>query len=288
MNFVFIKEVADTTIDRKDIKFNINNIGNEEYILEIKISNKISSEILRYNNLNKENINKKESFVTKFFRKYHIKSFTKNLKKIIAVNSLSNSFAIFSNNINAEVRKYLKDILNEFNINEYLCENTMQSNLWKYIEEYKEKNGFSDCDIIPAVLIENTKNLNFDMLEDMNLKYKEMSIFVRGRLEKSFVNKINDINEEYGSCIEIVKKMPKDLKRFNVYIFVDKSKLEYIKYKFNKKACYIDFTNKENDRYNEKYLKLKEDVKNGKYYINKINEMYELYGKVTVSSVLVN
>lgn len=287
MNFVFIKEVADTTIDRKDIKFNINNIGNEEYILEIKISNKISSEILRYNNLNKENINKKESFVTKVFRRYYIKSFIKNLNKIITVNSLSNSFAIFSNNINVEVRKYLKDILNEFNINEYLCENTMQSNLWKYIEEYKEKNSFSDCDIIPAVLIENAKNLNFDMLEDMNLKYKEMSIFVRGRLEKSFINKINDINEEYGSCIEIIKKMPKDLKRFNVYIFVDKSKLEYIKYKFNKKACYIDFTNKENDRYNEKYLKLKKDVKNGKYYINKIKEMYELYGKVTVSSVLV-
>lgn len=287
MNFVFIKEVADTTIDRKDIKFNINNIGNEEYILEIKISNKISSEILRYNNLNKENINKKESFVTKFLRRYHMKSFTKNLKKIITLNSLSDSFAIFSNNINVEIRKYLKDILNEFNINEYVCENTMQSNLWKYIEEYKGKNDFSDCDIIPAILIENTEYLDFDMLEDINLKYKEISILVQGRLEKSFVNKINDINEEYGSCIEIVKKMPKDLKRFNVYIFVDKSKLEYVKYKFNKKSCYVDFTNRENDRYNEKYLKLKENIENGKYYINKINEMYELYGKITVSNVLV-
>ena len=62
MNCIFIKKVADTTINKKSIKFGIERIGNESYILEVKISEKISQvKTITYDLLNEDQLDKKLS-----------------------------------------------------------------------------------------------------------------------------------------------------------------------------------------------------------------------------------
>ena len=134
----------------------------------------------------------------------------------------------------------------------------------------------------------DSKNLDFELVEKLNSKYKEITIFSHNSVCKSFRNKIKRINDEYGSCIQVLDKKEKDFRKYNVCIFVDLGRTEYRTAKFSKKSCFIDFTNKENDKFNLKYIKLEKKIKEGVYYSNKIKELYEQYGKITVSNSIIN
>lgn len=286
MNCIFIKKVADTTINKKNIKFSVERIGNENYILEIKISEKVCKNITRITNLgkqNSENDKKISKLINKMLLNLRVKKFEKELRKIVLNNELIGYSLIFARNIKSNMKEYILSVLNEFGVKGYVCPNSMKENVYKYIEEYKDKNALKDVNLKLVVLAKDATNIDFSMIEKMNSIYKELDICVSDKVTKSVLNKVNKINEEYGTCIEILKKSQKDLKKYNICIFIDKPKSEYAKYKFDKKVCFIDFTNKENDKFNEEYIKLEKDIKKGKYYLNKIKELYELYGKITVS-----
>lgn len=288
MRSLFVKKVADSVVGQNKIKLDITSIGNEEYILELKISESASKEILKCLKLNADikAVKNIKMFAEKILIEIHIKKLLKQIKKCVTKNKLEGYVVVFSNNLQKEVKEYFKKILKEFEINEYVLESTVKNNLWKYIEDFKTQNNFKDGDISPLLLLKNANMLEIDMLEAMNLKYKEIAIYAE-KINSKCLKNVKNINEENGSCIEILKKTDRDFRRFNVYIFVDIPKSNYMKYRFNKKACYIDFTSKENDKYNEKYLILNQKLNQGKYYINKIKEMYELYGKITVSNLLI-
>ena len=286
MNCIFIKKVADTTINKKSIKFGIERIGNESYILEVKISEKICNDMTRVSNSNKykaEKDNKISKLMDRMLLNLRLKKFEKEIRKIVLNNELIGYSLIFARNLKNNMKEYILSILNEFGIKEYICPNTMKENVYKYIEECKEKNALEDVNLKLVVLAKDATNIDFNMIERMNSLYKQLDICVSDKITKSFSNKIKKIDEEYGTCIEILKKTHKDLKKYNICIFIDNPKSEYVKYKFDKKACFIDFTNKENDKFNKEYIKLEKEIKKGNYYLNKIKELYNLYGKVTVS-----
>ena len=86
MNCIFIKKVADTTINKKSIKFGIERIGNESYILEVKISEKICNDMTRVSNSNKykaERDNKISKLMDRMLLNLRLKKFEKEIRKIV-------------------------------------------------------------------------------------------------------------------------------------------------------------------------------------------------------------
>lgn len=288
MNAIFIKEVADTVLKGKLVKLNHNRISDDEYIIEINISNKITNEIkknsLKVNHLSKKII----KIFDNIFRSILLNKFKNNLNKIIIKNDFTGYSVIYSNDINKnqEVKDFISALLNNFNIKEYIIENTVKQNMNKYIDEYIITNNLKTENIYPLFIAHNFQNIDLKQVEDLNQKYKEINIYVANKVQKQFTDKIKRINDKYGSCISVKKSTEKDFRKYNICIFVDKSRCQCIKYKFNKKTCYIDFTNNENDKFNNKYIKLEREMKKNNYYRNKIKELYELYGKITVASAI--
>lgn len=293
MNAVFLKEVSDSVLKGNLAKLKYVNIGNDEYVIEINVSNKIINCINKNYVSSKTSVitqQKKISWVNKLNIKYDLFKFRKCIAKIINKNSLIGYSIIYSNELkkNRFIKEYLENIFNLFSINEYVNTDLVEDNLYKYIEEYNNKSNIKKENINILAIINDIDNLNFDLIDSLNQKYKDINIYTATRPNNRVLNKIKKINEEYGSCIGFIDRLKKDFRKYNIYIFIDKGRSEYIKYKFNKKACFIDLTNKENDRFNEKYIKLEKNVKSNKYNAEKIKEFYELYGKITVSNVIID
>ncbi len=295
MNTIFIKEVSNTVMNGKNVKLDVSKVGNENYILEMSLNISKINDISKYiNGIKKENVihNKPTliSTISNFKNKHNINKLKKNMEKLIKNNNLIGYSVVFSNTLKKkkDIKDYIKEILQQFSINEYLFFSTVENNLDKYIEEYKLNNNLKNEDITPAILANDVNNINLNIIKDLNNKYKELVIFSLDKVGKKFQNKIKEINDEYGSCIQILNRSTKDFKRYNICIFIDKSRIEYSKFRFSKNTCFVDFTNKENDKFNEKYLKLEKGMQDQIYYISKIKELYELYGKITVSNAIID
>lgn len=293
MNAIFLKEVSDSILNGKIAKLNYINISDEEHIMEINISSKFIKNIIKKeNDINSKSRNKlkKSSWIDTLKDRFVINKFEKILYKIVNKNGIIGYSVIYSNKIkkNKDIKKFLEDSLNKFSINEYINTSMVEKNLYKYIDEYVAKNSLNQNQIKPLIITKDTLNLNFDIVTEMNNKYKDIDLLLIENSSNNIIDKINRINDEYGSCINLLHRSHKDLRKYNVYIFVDKAKSEYVKYKFNKKACFIDFTNKENDRFNTQYITLEKELKNNKYHASKIKELFELYGKVTVANAVIH
>jgi len=293
MNAIFIKEVQDSALKGRLVKLIYSDIGNEDYVIEINISNKV----INYINENIVNLKetvikqpKKSSLFNSLYTKYLLSKFKHELKKIIEKNNLIGYSSIYSNSLkkNKNAKEYIEGLFNQFSINEYVIISTVKNNVDKYIHEYILRSNLKLQDICPLIIVKNTENLSYSFIEDLNNKYKNISIYVPEKPCKLFLNKINTINDEFGSCINILNRSEKDFRKYNTCIFIDKPRTEYSRYKFNKTSCFIDFTNKENDKFNDKYIKLEKDLKNNLYNIAKIKELYEAYGKVTVSNAIID
>lgn len=128
MRSLFVKKVADSVVGQNKIKLDITSIGNEEYILELKISESTSKEVLKYLKLNADikagkNI---KMFAEKILIEIHIKKLLKQIKKCVTKNKLEGYVVVFSNNLQKEVKEYFKSILKESEINEYVLESTVK------------------------------------------------------------------------------------------------------------------------------------------------------------------
>lgn len=293
MNAIFIKEVSDTVLNGRLLKFNFSNISDDEYILELNIGNKMIKNITKECSKSSKSVIDEPArlkWINNIILKITVSKFKKNIERIIKRNELIGYSVIYSNDLkkNKRVKQYLDDILNKYSINEYLNLSTVKENVNKYIDEHLTNNRLREENIKLAFLVKDVEKLDLELIENLISKYKEVNIFTIGKVNKSFQNKIKKINDEYGSCIQIIGKAEKDLKKYNVNIFVDDGRTEYSKYKFNRKACFIDFTNKENDKFNKKYIKLEQKIKDGIYYSNKVKELYELYGKITVANAIID
>lgn len=294
MNTIFIKEVTSSIMGKNIVKLDLVNIGEDKNILELNINSKkiadISSYIDEINNINV--ITKHSNLLNKFKnikKQIDLNKFNRQLKSNIKKHNLDGYLAVFSNELKKKnIKEYIVNILSDFSINEYLCLNSFNQNYLKYIEEYILNESVKKEKINILLLANNVSSIDFDIINKLNSEYKNICIFSIEKVSKSFQNKITKINEETGSCVQILNKNVKDFRAHNVYIFIDKSRAEYLKYKFNKKGCYIDFTNKENDKFNQKYLMLENEVKNNKYKSSKIKELFELYGKNTVSNNIID
>lgn len=282
MNAIFLKEVPDTVLKGKLVCLKQISISKEDYIIEISLANKVV-----------QNINRKMkgiSWINAIRIKHVANRFNKKIASLIKKNNLTGYSVIYTNEIRKKtnLKEYLDDLLKKYSILEYINVSSVEKNTHKYIEEYTKKNDLKPESINVLVILNDLEKLNIKLLENLNERYKEVNVLTTLKPTKKFLNNIKNINDEYGSCISILSKPEKDLKKYNIYVFVDRPRTEYTKYKFNRKACFIDFTNKENDKFNEKYIKLEKGIKNNIYYADKIKELYSSYGKITISNVIID
>ena len=293
MNTIFIKQVPETVLKGKLLNLNYTNIGNEDYIIEINISNKaiaiINKNLVRLKPSVIKNV-EKTSILDNIATRWKVNRFKNVFTKVINKNNLQDYLVIYSNELNKNkaVKEYINVFLENFNINEYVNLSTVKEHTHKYIDEFIAKNNLKDENIKLLFIVNNLDNISLDFIEELNSKYKEVDIFTNSKANKRFINEIKKINDEYGSCISIVNRLNKDMRKYNICIFIDEPRTKYVKYKFNKKTCFIDFTNKENDKFNENYIKLENGIRNNVYFYDKIKELYELYGKITTANAIIN
>ena len=107
MNAIFIKKVQDSALKGKLVKLIYSDIGNEDYVIEINISNKV----INYINENIVNLKetvikqpKKSSLFNSLYTKYLLSKFKHELKKIIEKNNLIGYSSIYSNSLKGMIK----------------------------------------------------------------------------------------------------------------------------------------------------------------------------------------
>lgn len=219
----------------------------------------------------------------------------KSLQK--KIKDIDNLNMIFSNNIDNDLDK--KNLLIKF-IESIYCKkiniiekrNSMLNNDKKYIIDYMKKNNIEPFDIKVLVILDEIKDYNEKKIIEYIENYKVVDIFLSNENTKysKLLQKIEDINNEYGSSIKIINK--RNVEDYNVYISYSTRflKEDFISYYITcRSGIYIDINNFDEDIYSYEFYTYKKyeenikdifskiDVDNLRYSISKIGKWYSKF-----------
>lgn len=297
MNCIFIKEVASKVINRKIISEKKTKISEEKDIIEIYLNKekldkviKSTVEINKYEKSNKKTIDKlnlKEIF-NNMKNKLFIKIIERKILKYFTESKHIKYLYCFSNEIQNQKSKteYLEKIMESLKLNKYTFESEMKQNINKYIKEYSSKKNLKEQELKVLLLVKEENNIDYNLVVKLIKKYKEVNILLAQKSLSLVTNKLKNINDEYGTTVDVSNKNAKKLKEYDVYIFIDRRSTEFSNYRIAKKACNIELTTKESDKYNSNYIELEKKVKEGNYDKKTIKMFYEIYGKITIANYI--
>ncbi len=221
-----------------------------------------------YEEFFKEGTNKLNIKIGNFIKKSYIKKYLNKIEKLNIV---------FSKEIDNNIL-YRKKILEFFNIDEKILfnvvevNNTMVKNDIQYINNYIDENEVNKNKLKILMILNDISDYNQEKLLEYISKYKFVDILKMDGISKidhtSLRNKIDSINKEFGTSIEIISK--KNIQHYDVYAMYSKiSKLDFItKYILKKESKYIDINNPDEDEIVPEMLQFKKS----KFEINTILE----------------
>ena len=260
--FLIVSDNLKKIIDIKKLKIVKNNKENFN-IYYLKINKKILDKIIFYcynNKKNKLSTLKIDNLFYYLLHMYYFIILHILIKKINNIFSYKDGILIYSKNLKNNEKQYncLHDILNnknlESNVKELIQCDTILKNDIKNIDKYiiDEKINIQKLRIL--LIIKNALKFDFDRLFRYLDKYKFVDILKVGDFDKDFFKKINNINKEYGTSVEIKDTKFKNknaIYKYNIYINFDcDEKLLNSGYLLNKKSLYLDMQNSETDRFN--------------------------------------
>ena len=169
---------------------------------------------------------------------------------------------VFSKCLDDKSCKEQKDyIINKLNnikhiqIKEIKISNKMLVNDIRYINDYVERAKINKNKLKILIAINDIKDFSTPKLIEYISNYKFVDILRMNGINKIEYNKlsskINEINEEYGTTIEIIQK--RNIQDYNVclmYSNIDKNEFTS-HYILGKNSKYLDINNEEEDIYNE-------------------------------------
>ena len=260
--FLIVSDNLKKIIDIKKLKIVKNNKENFN-IYYLKINKKILDKIIFYcynNKKNKLSTLKIDNLFYYLLHMYYFIILHILIKKINNIFSYKDGILIYSKNLKNNEKQYncLHDILNnknlESNVKELIQCDTILKNDIKNIDKYiiDEKINIQKLRIL--LIIKNALKFDFDRLFRYLDKYKFVDILKVGDFDKDFFKKINNINKEYGTSVEIKDTKFKNknaIYKYNRYINFDcDENLLNSGYLLNKKSLYLDMQNSETDRFN--------------------------------------
>ena len=170
---------------------------------------------------------------------------------------------IFSNLFDNDsyIKSFILDLLRLNNLtiyNEVLNKNTLKENDHKHIKEYLKTRSKEIDKLKLLMVIDNINDFNKEKFIEYISKYKFVDILktknINGYDYRKLLNYIQNINQEYGTAVEIKQK--RNLQNYDVLlIYSKKNKVDFCeKYIVSNESLYLDFTDIDSDIYNDWYL----------------------------------
>lgn len=216
---------------------------------------------------------KKKRKISEFF----IKLFLKNEYK-----KDTDLFVVMSKEIdkNKEYKKYILNLINVFlgntlKVNEIKTQNNMLKHDTVYIDTLLDKKDVKLNKANILIVVNNIKDFKEEKIIEYIKKYKYVDILrlngISKREHKILLEKINNINDEYGTTIEIIQR--RNISEYDVYVFYSNIELEQFKdhYILNRELNILDTKNEEQDTLSLSYRTYKKNKYELEALFNRIN-----------------
>lgn len=212
----------------------------------VNINEKYLRDILKYRD-NKTNAGHLRMIYIKLLEKLFKYFFSKTLKG----KNQKNNLVIYSSNIlkSAEYNEYISKLLDEYGIKQIETTNTMLENDLKNIKDYISKNNLEINRLKILYMLKNRENFDAERFLTYISSYKFVDILYMNKIDSNIRKIVNNLNNEYGTSIEVMDK--KNISKYDIYVLVDFDKENLIRYILNKKRLVIGLNNPEDDLFNE-------------------------------------
>lgn len=183
----------------------------------------------------------------------------------------------------SSVKKYIQDIFAKLKYEYYTYNGKIEENVDNYLNEELLKRNVEKSDAKILMVYENSKKINFYLVEKLITEYKTIDIYCVDGKNKEAIKRIDKINEEYGSSVCIKRKLSKQEAKatpYDVCIYMEKSDFKI------PNASKIYLWDNDSDKF-DKYV----IMANKNKIINDVNKDYFLYmaknyGRLKVISLL--
>ena len=204
------------------------------------------------------------------------------------------TFDELNESLRQDLKEYISNIIanDEINIKEIISNNEMYINDVKYIEQYLNDTKTNKNKLKILIVLNDIKNYDEEKIKEYISNYKFVDILKMSNINKFEHKKIQDsienINEEYGSAIDIIQR--RNIQDYHIYIMFSDVSEEYFNshYILRKKSKYIDMRNEDMDIYNNNIL---EYEKNKSYILTltqRLNIDINKYSKNKIGSVILS
>lgn len=275
-------------IDIKDIEKNIENskvkgnlFRNNKLVKYIFVKDVLNNDLGKklYIEFDVDYLNKmciKKAFPVKYkFLKYLVKKCFTNDDTVNLV--FSNFF-----DENTILKEYIIKLLKQNSLiiyDEITKINQMKEHDIIYVDEYIDKEKIRLNKLKILFVIDNINDYDDNKIREYISKFKFVDVLKCNNLSKSDNKKlnqrINDINNEYGTTIEIIQK--RNISMYHVYVVFSKiSKLDFIeKYILRKRSMYIDLKDPDEDVLSDNVIAFNRYKQDIQVMFNRMNMVIE-------------
>ncbi len=178
---------------------------------------------------------------------------------------------ILAENLNKTDRcvKYLMCLMEELGVKQLPCLNEMNINVFKYIDEYSIKNNIDIQDIKMLCVYRDVNNIDLNLITEAIRNYKKVNIYLKNNATREIINDIDNINNNEGTVIEIIKYNKKAFVDYDVIYYADDYRLNYPRMRLNKRTCVVDLEDALNDKFNANII-----------FFNKIENKRDITGYI--------
>lgn len=245
-----------------------------KYLLEICISEKYLDKRLLV----------KKSFIKNIQDKVIDKKIKKEILKALE-NVDTKWYYTLSNEIIEcdNYRKYLENLCNSMLGYKYVVQNEMVTNTIKHIKKYADNNNLNLRNL-KTLVIYKEEDINFSFIKNLISEIKTVNVY-KNNVSKYEEKQIAKINKEEGTSVEIIKNGKKSFLDYNVLCFIDGLKLDFPRFRINKKAQVLDIDTE--DIFNSNIVFLDNLMsKNTNEGNETIQNLIESYGKCVVATYI--
>lgn len=267
----------------KFILFNINNT-NKTQINKIKLDDK---HYLNEVSLSKENLDKiykqEKSFLKIVRNKWLEKDIEKKIIKSLEAYDKKWYYIISKEILDAS---YIKNKSAELLGYKLECNNELDNNLLKYIDEYTNKNSLKKHELKVLLVVSTNNRMNFDLLNSLINKCKSVNIYLKEKPSPYTLKKIKQINKNKGTVIEILKKERKVFSEYNVVYFMDDLSSNYPRFRLNKEALVLDVDMCKKDKFNSSIIFMNKYLTEEGAFKENIDKLLKEYSELEIANML--
>ena len=164
--------------------------------------------------------------------------------------------------------------------------NELDTNIFKYIEEYSKNNSLKKHELKVLLVVNNNKNLNFTTINNLIKEYKNVNIYLSEEPTNYILKRIKQINKEEGTTIDIVKKDRKVFNEYDVVYFLDDKKENYPRFRLNKRSLVMDIDLSYKDKYNTSNIFLNDYLLKDEVCKENIEDILKQYNRLEVGKAI--